>query len=322
METLKQHFLSSAFPSMDEADFLRLVDNIDDHGQRDPITICENAILDGWHRYRACMMIGVEPKIVQFDGDDPAAFVISRNLHRRHLTAGQRATAVVACNTWAPSQRPGGIALNQTPGVHLPATNADMAKLAQVHPTTIKYAKAAYTAGFGEAIKDGTISVKAAAAIARGTAARPAGGGSSTSKPDAPEVSGSSTTAPPDADRPEAVKTAKEVLAAKLAEEAHGESDLGMLVDELTAENKALQAQVDAANADDVKAEVIKYQRIASVAQGRQNELMATVNDREQHLKRLMAIVRRCGRAVGEDDPYKVAPAVEAAMLRVAPELV
>ena len=33
----------------------------------------------------------------------------------------------------------------------------------------------------------------------------------------------------------EAVKTAKEVLAAKLAEEAHGDSDLGMLVDEFFA---------------------------------------------------------------------------------------
>jgi len=47
-------------------------------------------ILDGRNRYRACLDAGVEPTFRPFCGDDPAAYVISANIHRRHLTAEQK----------------------------------------------------------------------------------------------------------------------------------------------------------------------------------------------------------------------------------------
>jgi hypothetical protein len=42
-------------------------------------------ILDGRNRYRACLEARVEPRFVEFDADDPIAFVVSVNIKRRHL---------------------------------------------------------------------------------------------------------------------------------------------------------------------------------------------------------------------------------------------
>jgi hypothetical protein len=50
-------------------------------------------ILDGWHRYRACLETGVTPKFENFTGDLAAAltYVISVNERRRHSSASQKA---------------------------------------------------------------------------------------------------------------------------------------------------------------------------------------------------------------------------------------
>ena len=38
---------------------------------------------------RACLEAGLEPLVGEYDGKDPIAFVVSANLHRRHLNASQ-----------------------------------------------------------------------------------------------------------------------------------------------------------------------------------------------------------------------------------------
>ena len=101
--TYTQHPLSAAFPAMSDEDFQALKDDIEVNGQREPVMLFEGMVLDGWHRYRACAELGLSVEKFTFSAtDDPVAFVLSHNLHRRHLSASQRAAAVVACSEWQP----------------------------------------------------------------------------------------------------------------------------------------------------------------------------------------------------------------------------
>lgn len=61
------------------------------NGQQEPIVLYEGKILDGRNRYLACLELGLKPKTTEYKGDDPLAYVLSTNLHRRHLTKSQRA---------------------------------------------------------------------------------------------------------------------------------------------------------------------------------------------------------------------------------------
>lgn len=163
MSELKQHPLSAAFPAMPEPEFRALVEDIRKHGQREPILIHEGKVLDGWHRYRACTELGIKAKQFTFGDGDPVAFVESVNLHRRHLSASQRAIAIVALKEWAPAGLP-----NVAAAATLPATNATMAKEAKVSPRTIRDAKAAHKAGLAEPVRDGAMTVEEAAKVGRG----------------------------------------------------------------------------------------------------------------------------------------------------------
>lgn len=92
------------------AEFERLVADIAEQGLLNPITLYQGQILDGRNRERACRAAGVEPRYVEFEGKDPAAFVLSQNLARRHLGPSERAmvAARMANLKWGQcSDRPG-----------------------------------------------------------------------------------------------------------------------------------------------------------------------------------------------------------------------
>jgi ParB-like chromosome segregation protein Spo0J len=86
------HPLAGMFPLLDGAEFKDLAADIKKNGLREKITKYQGQILDGRNRYRACLNAKIEPQFEEFQGDDPAAaaFVISKNIRRRHLTGGQR----------------------------------------------------------------------------------------------------------------------------------------------------------------------------------------------------------------------------------------
>lgn len=85
------HPLANLFPLMAEAEIDELAENIRVNGLTYPIVLYEDKILDGRNRYLACQQAGVTPEFSEFSGDDPIQFVLSVNLHRRHLTIAQRA---------------------------------------------------------------------------------------------------------------------------------------------------------------------------------------------------------------------------------------
>ncbi len=171
--TLQQHPLSAAFPAMSDEDFAALKDDIEVNGQREPVMIFEGMVLDGWHRYRACLDLGLKPQHFTFpEGDDPVAFVKGANLHRRHLTASQRAIAEVALHQWAPAGKPKAAA-NAAAAAGLPATTDSMAKDANVSPRMIRDAKVVHKAGLSEPVRDGAMTLEKAAAVARGKPTKP-----------------------------------------------------------------------------------------------------------------------------------------------------
>src|SRR5262245_5302144 len=87
---LEFHPLSETFPLMEGEDFKALKHDIRDNGQCEPIVLYEDKILDGRNRYIACIDLGLEPETKPYTGSDALGFVISMNIHRRHLTAEKK----------------------------------------------------------------------------------------------------------------------------------------------------------------------------------------------------------------------------------------
>lgn len=78
---------------MSPAEYERLREDIRANGLLQAIVTHEEKILDGRHRYRACIELGVPARFEPFSGGDPVAFVYSHNIARRQLSKGQLAMA-------------------------------------------------------------------------------------------------------------------------------------------------------------------------------------------------------------------------------------
>lgn len=112
-------------------------------------------------------------------------------------------------------------------------------------------------------------------------------------------------------------KAEAQAQAEQIAQDAHGDdSDPVALLEEAEKRITALQQELFAAEADDQKAETLKWRRVADVATRRQQELMDTVNAREKELQRFANWLKRIGTALGEEDHSKLPAKVEA-MARV-----
>jgi predicted DNA-binding protein (UPF0251 family) len=86
------HEVANIFPMMSVEEFDALQKDIEANGLREAIWTYQGKILDGRNRYQACLNLKIEPKFREWDGKgDVVAFVVSLNLHRRHLNESQRA---------------------------------------------------------------------------------------------------------------------------------------------------------------------------------------------------------------------------------------
>lgn len=90
------HPAAEIFPMLAAEELDALADDIAEHGLREPLWLYRDSnlgevLLDGRNRLAACDLMGVEPATRYYDGDDPLGFALSQNLHRRHLSVGERA---------------------------------------------------------------------------------------------------------------------------------------------------------------------------------------------------------------------------------------
>jgi len=85
------HKFADLFPMMQADELDQLVADIKQNGLLEPIVTYEDKILDGRNRWLACGEADVKPRFEVYSGDEPVAFVISKNLHRRHLNKSQEA---------------------------------------------------------------------------------------------------------------------------------------------------------------------------------------------------------------------------------------
>ena len=119
----------------------------------------DGKVLEGKNRYRACRMAEVEPRFEEFEGGDPLAFVISKNLRRRHLDTSQRAMIAAKLATMRQGART-DLAPNGA------RSDANAAEAFSVGERTVERAKAVRRDGSPELIAQverGEVSVSAAA---------------------------------------------------------------------------------------------------------------------------------------------------------------
>jgi hypothetical protein len=161
MKTFNLHPLATIFPPITGAEFEAFADDIAANGLRNPIVMLDGGILDGRNRAHACHLRGVPLRTVEYDGDDPLAFILSENLHRRHMNEAQRSLIAAKLAT-----RSAG-----NPGTDdkVAPTRAQAAALLNVTEGNVEHARRVVKRGVPELVEKverGEIKTRTAAKIA------------------------------------------------------------------------------------------------------------------------------------------------------------
>jgi len=290
--SLDLHPLCTLFPRLSGAEFDALRDDIKANGLRQPIVLHEGMILDGGNRYRACIEAGVEPEFAPFEGGNLVSFVLSANLHRRHMTPGQQAAIVASAQDWAMSQVAGS---NQhvTRG---PATLPDH-KGATLPDRLSTVAERAAQSGASErtqrmADKVAKADPELAKKVAQGAV----------SLPKAVEtIAGKRKTEQEQAD-----------------EDAFGDFDPIEELKTTQAEIERLQAQIKALSADDVKAELARQITIRQGIEARLAQEMNKSNALDKQLRKLGKTLETLRKLTGAQTNSEVVEAVRAMTKKAA----
>ncbi len=192
MSRRETHPTADLFPALDAVTYEQLKADIEKNGQLEPIWLDKDGkIIDGRHRYQACLDLKIEPDFQETEIDDEEEIldvVVALNLKRRHLTGSQRGLiaafikpkyAELAKERMAAGGRKSspdhpatkeGVA--KVPPLPSPAGKArDQAAAAVgVSPRMVDYGTRVLEKGVAElatAVSDGTVAVKDAAAVTK-----------------------------------------------------------------------------------------------------------------------------------------------------------
>lgn len=156
------HPAAQVFPLIEGGAFDRLVADVRTNGLREAITLHpDGSLLDGRNRLRACDIADVKPVTRTWNGVGSAvAYVVSLNLHRRHLDESQRALVAARIANLADGQRKSASPIGEAR-----VSQQDAAELLNVGKRSVERAKDVIDRGAPElvkAVERGAISVSAA----------------------------------------------------------------------------------------------------------------------------------------------------------------
>lgn len=177
MTEYKSHPAAELFPMMPPDQYEAFKEDIRKNGFQQEIVLYKGEILDGRNRYKAAVELGMldDLWIGEMDEDyefDPYQWVISRNLHRRHLTEAQRAMVarkLANLKEGRPATANGGRTDSETEQI-CPVSIAKAAEMLNVSRASVVSANAVYKHGSPElvaAVEHGEIAVSKAATIAK-----------------------------------------------------------------------------------------------------------------------------------------------------------
>ncbi len=181
---LEFHPLANLFPLIEGRDFEELVADVKANRLREPIMMYEGKILDGRNRYRAGRESGliddedevIGAHFVAFDTrlqGDPLTWVLSKNLHRRHLSENQRvmiAAEIAQMKQGRPSEWNRGPVEDGKPANRPDLSQGEAAELLNVSERSVRRGRVVVERGVDElkdAVKADRVSVSAAAEVAR-----------------------------------------------------------------------------------------------------------------------------------------------------------
>jgi N6-adenosine-specific RNA methylase IME4/ParB-like chromosome segregation protein Spo0J len=163
---LEFHPVADIFPMMSDREFADLTADIAEHGLREPVWLHRDGrIIDGRNRYRACRQAGLPCEFRGYEGDDDklVSFVVSLNLHRRHLNESQRAMVAARIANMRQGARRDIVEISTM-------SQSDAADLLNVSRESVVKAKRVQDAGVPELVEKveaGEVAVSTAAEIAR-----------------------------------------------------------------------------------------------------------------------------------------------------------
>ena len=168
---LKFHPLADIFPLLEGEGFTALVTDIRESGLREPITLQEGMILDGRNRYRACIEAQVSPTTEPWDGQGtPLGYVLSKNLHRRHLSESQRAMVAAKIANMPSGTRTDLPPIGGRSIGHALVAQTEAAELMNVGQRSVQRANVVLASGMPqlqEAVEAGKVPLRAAERIVR-----------------------------------------------------------------------------------------------------------------------------------------------------------
>jgi protein gp37/ParB-like chromosome segregation protein Spo0J len=163
---MKINEAASIIPAMSESEFEALKADIADKGLIHPIVTYQTTILDGRNRERACRELNIEPKYIEYDGDDLIGYVISANVPRRHLSESQR--SMIAAKT-ATLRREDTLKQNRSDAPIEATRQSEAASMLNVSRSNVQRARKVVDHGvpqLQQAVESNQIAVSEAAAIA------------------------------------------------------------------------------------------------------------------------------------------------------------